>query len=68
MRGILLRYIIFQNTKFCGIINALYTNIFAIIDFSQTTFEMTALCHSEVPAEESVLLKDILYRALKTDI
>ena len=34
---------------------------FAVIDFSQNTFEMTVLCHSETPAEESVIIKDLVH-------
>ena len=41
------------------LVNALYTKFFAVIDFSQTTFEMTTVCHSEAPAEESAILKDL---------
>ena len=42
-------------------IKVLFTKYFAVIDFSQMTFEMTTLCHSEVPAEESVTLKGLIY-------
>ncbi|MCB0291196.1 MAG: hypothetical protein KDH97_13140, partial [Calditrichaeota bacterium] len=40
-------------------VNKLHTSYFAAIDFSQITFEMTTLCHSEVPisiGKESVIL------------
>lgn len=45
-------------------IKILYTKYFAVIDFSQSAFEMTTLCHSEVSAEESVTLKGLIYNVI----